>query len=57
MTDLQVQELFEEIAFQITAPGLIDQASSNADSYEGNAATWNLAFGEMRNIHLESRAS
>jgi hypothetical protein len=57
MSDLQVQELFREIYFRITAPGPIDQVDSNADSYEGNAATWNLAFGEARNVHLESRAS
>ena len=54
--DFNLQELFQGFYFRITAPGAIDRANSSADTFEGNTATWNLTFGEGRNIHLESRA-
>lgn len=42
------------ILYELTAPGTIDKAKSDADSYNGNTATWNLALGQTKSLHLES---
>jgi hypothetical protein len=42
------------INYDLTAPGKIDQKASNADKYDGNTATWELALGGSKPMHLES---
>ena len=42
------------VDYALTAPGKIDQAASNADSYDGNTAIWGLTMGSSTSMHLES---
>ncbi len=42
------------INYDLTAPGSIDKGKSNADSYNGNTATWALPLGSTKAMHLES---
>jgi hypothetical protein len=45
------------IAYDLTAPGSIDKGKSDADSYNGNTASWSLSLGGTRSMHLESSTS
>ncbi len=42
------------ISYELTTPGSIDKSKSDADSYNGNTATWNLVLGQTKSMHLES---
>jgi hypothetical protein len=42
------------INYDLTAPGKIDQKASDADKYDGNTASWALALGGSKSMHLES---
>jgi hypothetical protein len=42
------------MTYELTAPGAIDKAKTNADTIKGNTATWTLEMGKSKNVHLES---
>jgi hypothetical protein len=53
-TDTGGMPLSITINYDLTAPGKIDKGASDADTYDGNTASWNLALGASKNMHLES---
>ena len=52
-----LKEFIGAIYFRLAPPGEIDLASSNADAYGGNTATWDLMIGESRNVRLASKTA
>jgi len=53
-TDTGGMPLSITINYDLTAPGKINEDNSNADTYDGNTATWNLTLGGSKSMHLES---
>jgi hypothetical protein len=53
-TDTGGMPLSLTINYDLTAPGKIDKGASDADKYDGNTATWNLALTGSKAMHLES---